>query len=451
MNSAYPAASRANYTLIVLVGAYILSFVDRQIVNLLVGPIRADLRISDFQMSLLQGLAFALFYVTLGLPIGRLADRKNRKAIIAAGILVWSLMTSVCGLATTFLGLFIARIGVGVGEAALSPAAYSILGDSFPKEKLARAIYIYTLGTTVGAGLAYLIGGSVIEHVASASSIVLPLVGSVQPWQATFFIVGLPGLLIALLVWLTVEEPSRRGVVAATGAAATTPTINEVMHFAWQRRRAYLPIFLSISLLSILSYGYMNWYPAFLTRTYGLTTADAGRSIGVLYLVFGTAGAFSGAGLSEYFTRRGHSDANVRVIAVVCAALLVPAAVGPMMPDATLALIVAAPTVLLLNAFFGASVTALQLMTPNQMRALISAAFLLFTTLTGLGIGTSLVALFTDYVFGSDLSLRYSLASVAVLVCPIATAISVWGLEHYRAVVRGERVMNGPLAGEIAT
>jgi MFS family permease len=347
--------------------------------------------------------------------------------------------------------LFIARIGVGVGEAALSPAAYSILGDSFPKDKLARAIYIYTLGTTVGAGMAYLIGGSVIDRVTNSSSVTVPLVGTLQPWQATFFIVGLPGLLVALLVWLTVEEPLRRDVAAAPGTVATTPTINDVVRFAWQRRRAYLPIFVSISLLSILSYGYMNWYPTFLIRTYGLTTADAGRYIGVLYLVFGTAGAFSGAGLSEYFTKRGHSDANVRVIAAVSAALLVPAVVGPMMPNVTLALVVAAPTVLLLNAFFGASITALQLMTPNQMRALISAGFLLVTTLTGLGFGTSLVALFTDYVFGSDLSLRYSLASVALLACPAAVAISAWGLEHYRAVVHGERVMNGQLSGEVVT
>lgn len=433
MNVSYPAPARANYTLIILVSAYVLSFVDRQILNLLVGPIRNDLGISDFQMSLLQGMAFALFYVSLGLPLGRLADRKNRKMIIAVGVIVWSAMTAACGLATTFLGLLIARVGVGVGEAALSPAAYSMLGDSFPPEKLARAIYIFTMGSTLGAGMAYLIGGSVIDLIASADAVTLPLIGTVQPWQATFFIVGLPGLLIGLLVWSTVKEPLRRGVsVHEQSGAGAGIALGDVYRFVVQRRRAYGPIFISISLLSVIGYGYMNWYPTFLIRTYGMRIGEVGRYFGSIYLVFGTAGAFGGALLSEYFSRRGHRDANLRVIAVVSAALLVPAAAGPLMPSATLALVVAAPAVFLLNAFFGASITALQLVTPNQMRALVSAAFLLCTTLTGMGIGTSLVALFTDFVFGNDLSLRYSLASVAVIVCPLAAVISAWGFSHYR-------------------
>ena len=431
MKSSYPAAARANYTLAVLVGAYILSFIDRQILNLLVGPIRNDLGISDLQMSLLQGGAFALFYVSLGLPIGRLADCKSRKMIIAGGVIVWSAMTMACGLATTFLGLFIARIGVGVGEAALSPAAYSMLGDCFPPRKLARAIYIFTLGSTVGAGMAYLIGGSVIDTIASANAVVLPIIGEVQPWQATFFIVGLPGLLVGLLVWITVREPSRLGVARAEQTTAAVAT-GDAFRFVVQRRAVYLPIFISVSLLSILGYGYMNWYPTFLIRTYDMQIVEVGRYFGSIYLVCGTAGAFGGALLCEYFTKRGYRDANVRVIAVVSAGLFVPAAAGPLMPGPVAALAVAAPTVVLLNAFFGASITALQLVTPNQMRAQISAAFLLCTTLTGMGIGTSAVALFTDLVFGSDQSLRYSLASIAVMVCPAAAVISAWGCKHYR-------------------
>jgi MFS family permease len=425
----------------VLVGAYVLSFVDRQILNLLVGPIRADLGIGDFQMSLLQGLAFALFYVSLGLPIGRLADRKSRTAIITLGIVAWSLMTAVCGLATSFLGLLLARIGVGVGEAALSPAAYSILGDLFPPEKLTRAIAIFTMGTTLGAGMAYLIGGSVIELIAKSDAVVVPLLGQVKPWQAAFFIVGLAGLPLGLLVWFTVKEPERRGVAAAASGIA----LGDVMSFVAQRRKAYAPIFVSVSLLSILGYGYMNWYPTLLIRNYGMSIGEVGRSFGLIYLVFGTAGALSGALFAEHFNKRGHTDANLRVVAVVSAALLVPAAVGPLMPDATLALTVAAPTVFLLNAFFGSSVTALQLITPNQMRAVISAAFLLCTTLTGMGIGTSLVAFLTDFVFGNDASLRISLASVAALVCPAAAATSAWGFAHYRrALAQGNAVTSEP-------
>lgn len=443
MNRSYPVPLRANYVLLVLVGAYILSFVDRQMLNLLVGPIRADLGIGDFQMSLLQGLAFALFYVSLGLPIGRLADRKNRTVIIALGIVAWSLMTVACGLATTFVGLLVARIGVGVGEAALSPAAYSILGDLFPPEKLTRAISIFTMGTTLGAGMAYLIGGSVIDLIAGADAVALPVLGEVKPWQMAFFIVGLSGLPLGLLVWLSVKEPERRGIaVAGNSVAASDIALGDVLRFAVERRKAYAPIFISVSLLSMLGYGYMNWYPTLLIRNFGMSIGEVGRYFGLIYLVFGTAGALSGALLSEHFNKRGHTDANLRVVVVVAAALVVPAAVGPLMPDVVLALLVAAPTVFLLNAFFGSSVTALQLVTPNQMRAVISAAFLLCTTLTGMGIGTSLVAFLTDFIFGNDLSLRYSLASVAVIVGPAAAAIGACGLVHYRrALAQGNAVL----------
>lgn len=429
----YPAAVRANHTLAVLLAAYVLSFIDRQILNLLVGPIRADLGISDFQMSLLQGMAFAVFYCTLGLPLGRLADRGNRKIIIAIGIVVWSAMTAACGLASSFAALLVARIGVAVGEAALSPAAYSMLGDTFPPEKLARAIYIFSMGVTLGGGMAYVIGGSVIELISSAGSVQLPLVGAIRPWQATFFIVGLPGLLLGLLVWFTVKEPERRDIAAPSSTdLGNAMTMMDVWRFVARRWRSYVSIFASVALLSILGYGYLNWYPTFLIRSYGMKIGDVGRYFGLIYLVCGTAGAFGGALLSEWLGRRGHEDANPRVIAIVSVALILPTAIGPLMPSAALALAIAAPATFLLNAFFGASVTALQLVTPNRMRALISAAFLLCNTVSGLGFGTSFVAAFTDFVFGDDAALRYSLASVAVLVCPLAAAVSAWGLKHYR-------------------
>lgn len=429
----YPAAARANYTLAVLLAAYVLSFIDRQILNLLVGPIRGDLGISDFQMSLLQGMAFAVFYCTLGLPLGRLADRGNRKVIIAIGIVVWSLMTAACGLASTFSALLIARVGVAVGEAALSPAAYSMLGDTFPPDKLARAIYVFSMGVTIGGGMAYLIGGSVIELISSAGAVQLPLVGAVRPWQATFFIVGLPGLLLGLLVWFTVQEPDRRDMVARPSAdISNAVTVKDVWRFVSRRWRSYASIFISVALLSILGYGYLNWYPTFLIRSYGMKLGDVGRYFGLIYLVCGTAGAFGGALLCERLGRRGYKDANLRVVAIVSVALILPTALGPLMPSAALALAIAAPATFLLNAFFGASVTALQLVTPNRMRALISAAFLLCNTVSGLGFGTSFVAAFTDFVFGDDAALRYSLVSVAVLVCPLAAAVSAWGLKHYR-------------------
>jgi MFS family permease len=427
----YPSATRARYTLGVLMVAYVLAFVDRQMLNLLVGPIRHDLGIRDFQMSLLQGMAFALFYTTLGLPIGRLADHHNRTRIIVVGVTLWSLMTAACGLAKSFATLFLARVGVGVGEAALSPAAYSIFSDSFHPTRLPRANGIYAMGVTIGSGLAYVVGGAVIDLVSRAPSTSLPFIGPLKPWQLTFLLVGLSGLAVSLLL-LTLKEPGRRGVkFDHESTEAARLGMGGVLRFLVTRWRSYAPIYVSVSLIGVLANGYMNWYPTFLIRTFHWPVRDVGLYFGLMYLTCGSAGALGGALLSEQLSRRGYRDANLRVVVLVAAALLVPAAMGPLMPTGVLALAVAAPTIFLLNAHIGVSIAALQLVTPNQMRAFTTATFLLTTTLVGTAVGTSCVALLTDYVFANDFSLRYSLAVIAVVVCPLAAVVCGRGLKHY--------------------
>ncbi|MFK7915999.1 MAG: MFS transporter, partial [Pseudomonadales bacterium] len=182
------------YVIFVLLLAQTFSFLDRMIMGLLVGPIRATFEISDTQYSLLAGLAFSLFYAIMGLPLARIADNGNRRNLIAAGIAVWSAMTAICGLARSFWGLFLGRVGVGVGEATLGPAAYSMISDYFPRSQLGRALSVYTMGVTIGSGLAYMGGGAVVNYVSAMGQISLPLLGDVHGWQLTFFIVGLPGI-----------------------------------------------------------------------------------------------------------------------------------------------------------------------------------------------------------------------------------------------------------------
>jgi MFS family permease len=201
----WPSPLRAWYAVAVLVLAFVFSFIDRIVIALLVEPIKADLGISDFDIGLLQGFAFAIFYALLGIPIGRLSDRISRRGIIATGIAVWSLMTAACGLARSFFGLFLARVGVGVGEATLSPAAYSMISDYFPREKLGRALGVYQSGAMLGAGIAFLVGGAAVQLLSAYDGQVLPVLGPVRMWQLAFFAVGLPGLLIALLM-LTVRS-----------------------------------------------------------------------------------------------------------------------------------------------------------------------------------------------------------------------------------------------------
>ena len=217
--------------------AYILSFIDRNAMAVLIGPIREEFAISDFQYSLLHGLAFSLFYIGLGLPIARLADRGNRTLIISIGVFVWSVMTCLCGLARSFTSLFLARVGVGIGEAALSPPAYSLLADFFAPQNLPRAIAVYTLGITFGGGLAYIIGSAVYQYFDESAQVVLPLVGALKPWQMTFVAVGLPGLLIVAMLAL-VREPPRRGAKSPAGEQhASIPEVGAQLRRHW---RAYL-------------------------------------------------------------------------------------------------------------------------------------------------------------------------------------------------------------------
>lgn len=442
MSRPYPPLMQANYSLAILLLAYIFSFIDRQILSLLVEPIRADLNISDFQISLLQGMAFAIFYVLMGIPVGRLADRGNRKLIIAVGICLWSIMTALCGMASTFAILFIARIGVGVGEAALSPASYSMLADYYPPKRLARATSIFSMGITIGSGLAFIVGGSVLSLVSTAGAIDLPMLGALKPWQIAFVVVGLPGLVISALAF-TIKEPPRRGLMAGqTGTPSRAVPLSEVFRFILGRWKSYASIFGSIGLLSLFGYGFLNWYPTFLTRTYGMSLTEIGLKFGTLYLIFGSAGAISGALVSEFLARRGHQDANPKTVMLVALALT-PMALGMLMPNATLALLFAVPTVFLLNAHFGVSIAAIQLITPNQMRAVMSALFLFITTLVGLGCGTSLVAFLTDFVFQDTGALRYSLLVVSLLTCPVAALTILVGLKPYGRALEEARSWDG--------
>ncbi|MCB1845577.1 MAG: MFS transporter, partial [Halioglobus sp.] len=255
----------AGYALLVLLLAYILSFIDRNVMAVLIGPIREDFAISDFQYSLLHGFAFSMFYIFLGLPIARLADRGSRKWVITAGVFFWSLMTCLCGVARSFGALFVARVGVGVGEAALSPPAYSLLSDYFDSAELPRALAVYTLGITLGGGLAYIIGGAVYDYFSAHGALHLPLLGELRPWQTTFVMVGLPGFMLVLLLSLMVEPERRDRPGAATGVEYSLAEIGGQLRRYWQ---AYASLILSVSLLAVLGYGTMAWYPEFLVRNH---------------------------------------------------------------------------------------------------------------------------------------------------------------------------------------
>lgn len=425
----------ANYALSLLLTAYILSFIDRQVLSLLVGPIRSEFQISDFEFSLLHGFAFAIFYTFMGLPIGRLVDQHNRRNIISIGVFFWSIMTCLCGFATNFMQLLLARIGVGVGEASLSPAAYSIISDYFPPEKLARALSIYAMGITLGGGLAYIIGGMVFEYFSQHPDFSFPLIGKLSAWQSTFITVGAPGFIITALL-MTIREPRRQNLISThSGNTPSALPIKVIVQYIKDNRRAYGSLILGTSMMSIIGYGSMAWYPEFLLRSHGMDKAQSGTQFGTIFIIAGTLGTFCGAWFTEQLRNRGHADAELRLIMLLAIGASLPALTAPLMPNAQLALLMTIPMLFLHYAHFGVAIAALQLITPNQMRGQISAVMLFMTNILGLAFGSSIVAFFTDYIFADDGSLNLSIATVSIVFYPLAAILYFSGLTAYRKMV----------------
>lgn len=430
--NSYPPPAQAYYALAVLLLAYILSFIDRNILAILVGPIRSDFAISDVQFSLLHGWAFTLFYIFLGLPIAWLADRFNRKWIVITGVFFWSLMTCLCGWANSFLMLFLVRIGVGIGEAALSPPTYSMLSDFFTPRRLPWATAVFSMGITLGSGLSYKVGAWAYryftENPLSQDSVAGQLLAGLSAWQITFVAVGLPGLLIVVLLFFVTEPPRIRSG-ASYRESATLAQIKQHAAHQWQ---AYTALTVGLCLMSIIGYGTLTWFAEFLIRSYHLSRSDAGNALGNVFIVAGTAGSLSGAFFAAYLRKKGHDDANLRQVMLAAGFSLLPAVLSPLMPDSRLSVALAAVTIFFHYTHFGVAMAALQLITPNIMRAQVSAALLFLTNLFGLALGGTIVASVTDFVFADDQALRYSLAIVAAFVYSLAVITVRWGLPHYR-------------------
>ncbi|AXQ30383.1 MFS transporter [Solimonas sp. K1W22B-7] len=426
-----PASMAYAWTVVaILMIAYVFSFIDRQILNLLVGPIRRDLGISDTQMSLLMGFSFAIFYSFLGIPLGRLADSRSRRGLVAAGIVFWSLMTALCGSARSYAQLFLFRIGVGVGEAALSPAAYSMIADYFPPSRRATAISVYSAGIYLGSGIAFLLGGLVIQYVSAQGEVILPLVGSTRPWQVVFYILGIAGLLFSF-AFLLVREPPR------THAGATVP-FSEVVAYLWRHRRAVLCHNFGFAMIAFCSYGAASWIPSFYIRTFGWAPGRVGIVYGLIVMVFGTAGIVFGGRLTDRWMRQGVGDAALRVGLWACA-ICVASSVYLLMPRAELAMVAMVPAIFALGMPFGAAPAAIQEIVPPRMRGQASAVYLFIVNLVGLGVGPTAVALVTDYVFHDDMALRWSLLIVGAVACAAAALLLRAGLRPYREALQSLR------------
>ncbi|WP_373358735.1 spinster family MFS transporter [Acinetobacter lactucae] len=428
------------YVVIICMLAYILSFVDRQILSLMIEPIKQDLMLSDTQFSLLQGLAFSLFYAFMGIPIAALADKKSRIKIISLGIAFWSFATAACGLSKNFAQMFLARLGVGAGEAALSPAFYSIVTDLFPKEKLGRALGLFAIGAFIGSGLAFLIGGYVIGLLKNVDSVVLPVLGQLKTWQLTFFIVGLPGVLLALLMVLTIKEPARKGLKLDSNGQVIQASFKNSIAFIMVHKKTFFCHYIGFSFYTMMLYSLLGWAPAYYMRNFGLDASHTGYILGSIILIANTAGALFCGWLIDYFSKKGYSDAAIRAGTIGCAALIIPSVLFTQVDNLYLSL-----TLIFIAMFFStfpipASAAATQMLTPNQLRAQVSAKFLLISNLIALGLGTTAVALLTDKYFQNTIMVGNSISIVNAIAGIIGVFLLFNGCKYYRESIKLEKL-----------
>jgi len=408
------------YVVGVLTFAYLVSFLDRQILALMVAPIQADLSLTDTQMSLLMGLAFSIFYVFMAVPLGRLADTGVRRNIIIGGVTLWSAMTAACGLAGSYLHLFLARMGVGIGEASLTPSATSIIADYFPPGLRGKALGIYNAGVSLGTGLAMIFGGTVIAYVSTSEQHVLPIIGSVSAWQYVFFLVALPGLLVVLLM-LTVSEPAR----SETHSSAENLSFAQVLSFLRDRKRVYVPLFLGMSVNTIVGYAMFSWIPTSFARVHSWTMGEIGLGYGIVILVTGPFGVLLAGTLIDKLHRSGQHNAEIKV-ALLSIAVCLPGAIYLPVADTGQAALIA-----MIPASIGPAMTtasgsiAVINITPNDIRGQTMALYLLTISLLGLSVGPTAVALLTDYVFRDPVMIDWSISSV-VLASSLFSAIMLW-------------------------
>ncbi len=412
-SAGYPSSARAWGLVVVLTIAYAISFVDRQIISLMVGPIKAHLDLSDTQISLLMGPAFAIFYTIMGIPLGRAADKFNRRNIIVVGMTLWCLMTAASGLARNFMHLFLARIGIGIGEAALSPAALSMISDSFPPEKRTSPIGFYNSAIYIGSGLALVLGGVVIQIVTNSPPVTVPLIGELVPWQTTFIVVGLPGLLVAAIIGM-MREPSRKDVIQAADGGAAEITFGEVLQYVWSRRAVYGAIFIGMAVVAAVNFMFQGWIPTLYTRVHGWEISSIGYAFGVILLIFGPLGILLGGRLGDYFASRGDQGGHAKA-AFVGSLFMAPGMIAtPIIPNPQLALAGLA-LIPFGMAFITVNIVSSMLrVTPNQMRGLAYALLLMAMSFAGMSLGPFLPALITDYVFANEMMVGYSMFIVSV-------------------------------------
>jgi len=407
------------YVVWLLFAVYVLNFVDRQILTILIEPIKKEFQFSDMQMGMLGGLAFAVLYSVLGIPIARFADRANRVSIISASLAIWSIFTVVTGMARSFAQLLLARVAVGIGEAGCTPPAYSIISDYIEKKRRTTAISIYTMGIYGGVFVGYLVGS---------------LVAQKYGWRMAFYVVGVPGVLLALVVKFTLREPPR-GLADGGVVPPQPPPVSEVFRGV-VHKATFWNLALAAALHAFVGYGVNGFHPSYLIRTHGLSVAEAGVALSFISAISGVGGTWLGGYLADKFTNRG-GDVRWQLWTPGIATLLnVPVAFAAYtLSDKNVVLAMMFISLIFGVAYLGPTYATMQRLVRPRERALGSAMLLLIVNLVGLGLGPMLVGKVSDILNSQFLAegmaakaagaqgLRWALA---IMVC-----VNVWSFIHY--------------------
>lgn len=433
----YPRAAVAWYATVILAILYWLSILDRFIISLLIDPIKKDLNITDTQFAFLNGGIFAITFAVFGLIAGSLADRSNRRNLIFGCVCLWSLATAACGLASSYVQMLIARMGVATGEAGLNPNATSMITDMFPRSKLTTAMAIYALGSSLGAGCAYLLGGWIIDIVSVSPTLNWPLVGEIRSWQAVFFIVGIPGVLFSLILF-TFPEPARRNLASKPAASGywngMVSSYTGLFGFFRLKSRFFLCHYLGFGLASLSVVGNSIWYPAHMSRHFEWSAGTIGLVFGITLVVAGFASKFMCGYFVDKLYQQGHKDAPFRWFSG-CLLFAGPACAIATTSDSPIVFIAGLGLFLILiSAMVTCAGTALNLVTPNEMRGSGMALFSIVSGLIGAAGGPMIIAWISDSVLGGN-AIGEGMAIVAMVSCPLAAVVLMKGCRAMRDAV----------------
>lgn len=409
--------------------ALIVSVLDRGIINLLVEPIMQHYQLSDTQFGALQSVAFGAFYVVMAIPLGIVADRWQRRIVVGAGVTIFSVCALMTGLSKTFTQLFVSRMGVGFGEASVTPAGYSMLADCFPPHRLGRAASLLSMANFIGASMAMVVGGYLIGSFDALAATSPQALFGLAPWQATIACIALPGLLVAPCLFL-LPEPRRRGGASTLNRLPA----REVLRELGKRKRVLFLLIGGMSMASMMANGVAIWTPALFIRAYGWSTSDVGLWLGLSIFTGAVIGSFLAGWTSDWMTQRNRLDAPIKVAAISFAGAGVFGVVAPLMPTGELALGLLLPVLFLQPMAFACAPMALQLIVPNRLRAQTTAIYMTMLNLLGLAMGPLVIGFMTDRMFSEPSDVRYSIALLTAVTAPLMVLLMALAISPFRAL-----------------